>query len=97
MLTRSEIFQIVAEFKKKAAPQYGIRRLGIFGSVARDEAREQSDVDIVIETETPDPFNLVHIKEALENRLERHVDIVRIRPGMNPFLKQRIEKEARYV
>jgi uncharacterized protein len=39
--------------------------MGIFGSVARDEATELSDVDIVVKTKIPDPFTVVHIKEDL--------------------------------
>ena len=69
----------------------------MFGSVARDTAGEQSDVDICVKTETPDPFMLVHIKEELEERIVKHVDIVRLREQMNPFLKSRIEKEGVYV
>jgi predicted nucleotidyltransferase len=68
-----------------------------FGSVARDEAKDGSDVDVVIRMKTPDPYFVVHIKEALEQRLDHHVDIVRLREKMNSFLKQRIEKEAVYV
>jgi hypothetical protein len=39
----------------------------------------------------------VHIKEDIEAMVRRHVDIVRVRENMNPFLKERIEKEGRYV
>jgi uncharacterized protein len=71
--------------------------LGVFGSVARNEAKESSDIDVVLKTETPDPYNIVHIKEDLEQRLKRRVDIVRLRNKMNPFLAQRIKGEAVYV
>ena len=71
--------------------------IGVFGSVARDEATEKSDVDIVVKTELPDPFKIVHIKEHLEAQLDRHVDIVRLRDNMNVFLKERMEKEVVYV
>ena len=56
-----------------------------------------SDVDIVLKTETPDLFNIVHIKEDLEEQLHLPVDIVRLREKMNPFLRKRIDKEAVYV
>ena len=58
---------------------------------------EQSDVDIVVELEDPDMFNLISIKQDLEEDLNRSVDIVRYREKMNAFLKARIEKEAIYV
>ena len=42
-------------------------------------------------------FSLVHIKEDIEGLTGKQVDIVRMREKMNPFLKERIEKEGRYV
>jgi len=96
-MSRSDILKVLKEFKEKHADEYGILLMGIFGSVARDQATEKSDVDIVLKTKTPDPFNIVHIKEALEEILHKHVDIVRLRERMNPSLKTRIEKEAVYV
>src|SRR3989304_4179248 len=94
---RDDILAILRDFKQNFADKYGILEIGIFGSIARGEDREDSDVDICIKTKTPDPFSLVHIKEEIENRVQRHVDIVRMRKKMNPFLKERIEKEGVYV
>ena len=69
----------------------------MFGSYARDEAREDSDVDIVFQARQPNLFQTVRMKEALERALVRHVDVVRWREGMNPRLKARIANEAWYV
>ena len=96
-MRRDAILSILREFKQNYAEKYGILEIGVFGSIARDEAGEDSDVDICIKTKTPNPFTLVHIKEEIENRVRKHVDIVRIREKMNPFLKERIEKEGVYV
>jgi len=70
--------------------------LGIFGSVARDQATEASDVDIVVEM-PPDLFQMVHMKEDLEELLGIPVDLIRLHKHMNTFLKNRIEAEAIYV
>ncbi len=96
-MTRLEAIKILKEFKETHAEKYGILLMGVFGSVARDQATEKSDVDIFLKTKTPDPFNIVHIKEELEEKLRQHVDIVRLRDRMNPSLKSRIEKDAVYV
>ncbi len=96
-MSRSDVIKILKEFKEKDAEKYGILVLGLFGSVARDQANDKSDVDIFLKTKTPDPFNIVHIKEDLEKQLHQHIDIVRLRDRMNPFLKKQIEKEAVYV
>ena len=71
--------------------------LGVFGSVARDEAGTDSDVDIVVAMSKPSLFSMVHIKSTLEAKLQRRVDIVQYWENMNPFLKSRIDREAHYV
>lgn len=94
---RDDVLAILRDFKQHFAEKYGILEIGIFGSTARDEVREDSNVDICIKTKTPDPFAIVHIKEEIESWIRKHVDIVRIREKMNPFLRERIEKEGIYV
>ncbi len=96
-MKRDDVLAILREFKRDYAEKYGILEIGIFGSMARDEAREDSDVDICIKTKTPNPFALVHIKEDIEGLIQKRVDIVRVRAKMNPFLRERIEKEGHYV
>jgi len=96
-MDRDYILDLLAQYKKNNHDKYGIENIGIFGSVARDEATEISDVDVCIETKTPDMFMLVHIQEELQNLFHKSVDIVRLRKKMNPYLKKRIEKEAIYV
>ena len=96
-MKRDDILAILREFKRDYAEKYGILEIGVFGSTARDEAREDSDVDICIKTKTPNPFALVHIKEDIEQMVRKHVDIVRVREKMNPFFRERIKKECRYV
>ena len=91
------ILNLLAQYKKDNYDKYGIENIGIFGSVARDEATESSDIDICIKTKIPDMFMLVHIKEELQNLFSKNVDIVRLREKMNPYLKKRIDKEAIYV
>jgi uncharacterized protein len=96
-VNRDEIIAFLHDFKNRYAEKYGIISLGVFGSVARGELRDDSDVDICVSTRTPDPFLLVHFKEEIEGSLRRRVDIVRLRDKMNPFLKKRIEQEAVFV
>ncbi|MBF0293328.1 MAG: nucleotidyltransferase domain-containing protein [Nitrospinae bacterium] len=94
---KADILVILRDYKQNNAEKYGILEIGVFGSIARDEARDDSDVDICVKTKTPDAFALVHIKEEIENLVGKHVDIIRVREQMNPFLKKRIEKEGVYV
>lgn len=96
-LQRSEVLRILTQHKGELAERYGVNKLGIFGSVARNEATEISDVDVVVEMEKPDLFYMVHIKEELEEALHCPIDLVHYRQQMNTFLKKRINKEAVYV
>jgi len=96
-MDRDHILNLLAQYKKNNRDKYAIEKIGIFGSVARIEATDTSDIDICIKTKIPDLFMLVHIKEELQNLFDKSVDIVRVRDRMNPYLKRRIEKEAIYV
>ncbi len=69
----------------------GVRRLALFGSVRRDEARPDSDVDLLVEFE-PDQKSLEHLValgDLLETVLGRRVELVTLE-GLSPFLKARI-------
>lgn len=94
---RDEIVSVLQDFKKQYSARYGIQSLGIFGLVARDEAREDSDVDIVVKIDPPNLITLSRIRLEIEEILHKHVDIVHYRERMNKLLKQRIDSEAVYV
>ena len=96
-MQQNDILQIFKRFKELNADRYNIVGLGLFGSGARGIFGEESDVDVVVILSKPDMFSLVGIKQDLEETFQCHVDIVRYRDKMNPFLKKRIEKEAIYV
>ena len=96
-IRRSDVIEMLGRHKAELAARFGITSLGVFGSVARDEADDQSDVDIVYETDSPNLFRTVRMKQALEALLRRRVDVVRWRERLNPRLKARIAREAVYV
>jgi len=97
VLSRNEVLETLGRHKAEFAVRYGITSLGVFGSVARDEADEESDVDIVYETNAPNLFRTVRMKRELEAILRRRVDVVRWRDRIDPRLKARIAREAVYV
>jgi len=95
--TRDEVLRELRLMKPELAKRYGVSRIGIFGSLARNQVREDSDIDVVVEMTEPDLFFLVHIKAALEEQLGRPVDIVHYRERMNAYLKDHIQREAVYA
>jgi hypothetical protein len=96
-MDRNNVVNIISQFKAENLDRYGIKKIGIFGSMALNSTGPASDVDIVVELEKPDMFCLVGIKQDLETLLNMPVDIVRYRKNMNKFLKQRIDTDAVYV
>jgi predicted nucleotidyltransferase len=96
-MSHSEVLRILKAFKGRYGDQYGILALGIFGSVARDESQESSDVDVVVKLKKQDLFNMIGIKQDLEEMLHTHVDVISYREQMNSFLKNRIDRESLYV
>lgn len=97
MKSTSEILSLLRAFKVETQERYGFTRLGVFGSVARGEQTEKSDVDICYEGEAPTLFTLERIQTELEFKLGYKVDLVRIRERMNENLRKRILKESIYV
>lgn len=97
MKTQKEILALLHSYKPWAATAYGITRLGVFGSVARGEQHEGSDIDVCYEGQAPSLLTLDRIECELQALLGTKVDLVRVRQGMNSLLRERIEKEGIYV
>ena len=81
-----------SEFKHK----YNVEKIGLFGSYARDEATENSDIDIFVKME-PSLFDMVAIKEQIENDLNRKVDIIREHKNIKPIFLKMIQKDLIYA
>lgn len=95
-MEREEALNILRNHKQELSAKYGVERLGIFGSLARNQAKENSDVDIVV-VMPPDLFQMVHMKDDLEALLATPVDLIRYSKYLNEFLRERIDREAIYV
>lgn len=96
-MSTTDYLQLLRQYKDAFADKYGIQRIGIFGSVARGEQTEDSDVDIVVSLIKPRLFYLVHIKEDLQRLFGCPVDIVRERDNMDTLLKAHIQRDGIYA
>ena len=85
-----EILSTLAQIKTK----YNIPELYLFGSFAKHQENENSDVDIAVKLEKTDAFLLVRIMHEVQEKLHRNVDIVQLRERMNPLLKKIILEEG---
>ena len=86
---------VTADELKALAARFGARNLRVFGSRAAGTPRPDSDLDLLIELEPGrDLFDLVELKQALEERTGRPVDVVTDR-SLSPYLRASILESAR--
>jgi len=76
MLTKDDIIKIIREKYPYLTSEYGVKRIGLFGSYAKDISSELSDVDIIVEFDRPIGFRFVEFAEYLEYLLGKNVDIL---------------------
>lgn len=96
-MKREAVIEYLSSHKHEFETKFGVTKIGLFGSYARGQNHEESDVDIVVELKKPDLLTLVGIKQQIEEDLGINVDIVRNRDNMNHTLKKRIAREAVYA
>ena len=96
-MNKDMILAYLKNHKDEFAQKYHIANIALFGSFARDENRDDSDIDIAIDTRLSDYFLLYDFKESLEKAFDTKVDVVRFRENMNPVLKKRILRDGIYV
>lgn len=93
-MKRDQALQILKDLSPRLR-EYGVRDVALFGSVARDKARDASDIDILVdfepEAETFD--NLVRIADLLEASFDSKVDLVTVN-GLSPYVAPHIQAEA---
>lgn len=75
-MTREKIIDILREELTYFASEYGVKRIGLFGSYAKKAPVEGSDIDIVVEFERPIGLKFIEFAEYLERLLGRKVDIL---------------------
>ena len=97
MLVLQDCIDKLTEFKQTSGRQFGITKLGIFGSVARQENTEDSDIDIVVKVEKPTLSLMYELREKLKELFNCDVDLVRFRSTLRPFFMSNILSEVVYV
>jgi predicted nucleotidyltransferase len=100
MLTKEAITKVLRENYPYLAAEYGVKRIGLFGSYAKDIPTEASDIDLVVEFEHPLGFKFIELSEYLERLLGQEVDILTptgIQGIRIPHIAQSIEENTVYV
>jgi predicted nucleotidyltransferase len=93
-MRRNEAISFLSSHRQELAERFGVSSLALFGSVARDEAGPDSDVDILVGfRETPGLTEYMGLKFWLEDRLGRRVDLV-MEKALKPWARPLVEGEA---
>lgn len=95
-MTKETILNYLTTHKQAFQKEYEVEKIGLFGSYARHEANDESDIDIFVQMK-PDLFKLVELKEQIEEDLEKRVDIIRDHKYIKTFLLKMIQKDIAYV
>lgn len=99
-LTREAILSRLRESYPQLIAQFGVLRIGLFGSFARETAQESSDVDLIVELQRPIGLKFVEMVDYLETLLGRRVDVLTpagLRGIRLPEVARRIEESIVHV
>ena len=96
-MRRTEALRILSQHRGEIEHRFGVRALYLFGSVARDIARPESDVDVLVEFVGPADFDrFMGLKLHLEDLLGARVDLV-TRAAIRPHMLSTIVADAIHV
>ena len=100
ILTTEKIKNILSEKSEYLAETYGVKKIGLFGSYAKGTQTETSDIDIIVEFETPLGFKFMEFADYLEELLGKPVDVLTV-GGLQgiriPHVAQSIRESIVYV
>lgn len=90
---RKQILAALAQRREEIVRRFAVKRLALFGSAARDELREDSDVDVLVEFEGAATYRgYFDLKDYLELLLGRSVDLV-TEQGLKPRARRHVERD----
>ena len=92
MNSRQKILDQLRAIKPALQQEFPLHRMALFGSWARNEQTEKSDVDILVDVDPSIGLRFVTLAERLEALLEQHVDVVSSR-AVKPNLLKQIQAE----
>jgi hypothetical protein len=96
-MTKLYILDFLSNHKQELEKKYGITKIGLFGSYARDEATSESDIDIAVEIESENKFrSFFGLKYFIEDGLHHQVDLG-IESALKSVAKDTVLRDIIYV
>ena len=97
MKSRDEVLQILTNQKSSLLEAYQITRLGIFGSYARCQQTDDSDIDVLVEYENaPTLYKIIELRDYLSELFSVKVDVV-TKNGLKERIRERVLAEVIYL
>ena len=96
-MTKTIILEFLKSHKSELNNRFGVTKIGLFGSYARNEATDKSDIDIAVEIESKNSFrSFFSLLDYLRKHLYANIDLG-IESSIKPIIKKSISKEIIYV
>ena len=97
-MNHKSLISLLTSRREEIVRRFSIKKLGIFGSAARDEMHEGSDIDVLVEFQTSPTFDAyMDLKFYLEDLFKANVDLViedDVKPRMRPFIEKDLIRVA---
>lgn len=87
------VIDILKSHEREMKKRFGVKRIGLFGSFARGEQKDTSNVDILVEFEEPTFDNFMNLAFFLEDLFSRRVELV-TPDSLSPYIAPYVEKEV---
>ncbi len=88
-----DIIEILKKHKDIIQKKYTVKKIGIFGSYAKGTQKKSSDIDILVELETPTYNNFIDLAFYLEELYGKKIDLITMK-GLSPYIFPYVEKEV---
>ncbi len=92
-MIKMDIIEILKKHKDIIEKKYTVKKIGIFGSYAKGTQKKSSDIDILVELETPTYNNFIDLAFYLEELYGKKIDLITMK-GLSPYIFPYVEKEV---
>ena len=93
-MTQEKVIETLKEKYSYLRDNFGVKRIGLFGSFAKGKEKEGSDIDILVEFEKPIGLKFMELAEYIEELLSKRVDILTLE-GINSIRIKKISRDIK--
>jgi predicted nucleotidyltransferase len=91
-MDKRDVIKKLQKYKHTSVHRHNVKAIGVFGSYAKGEDTNRSDVDVFVVFKKPRMFDLVNIQKDLRSVFGKNVDVVAVTKSMNEYLRKQIQR-----